>query len=436
VVGAGPAGIAAAASAAAAGRSVIVIDEAPHAGGQVWRHHAGGSARARRPRAARRWLARLDASGATLMPGWSVVDAHADPTGAPFRLLLERGVAASVVIAEQVILAMGARERFLPFPGWTLPGVMGIGGMQALLASGLRVTGRRVVLAGSGPLLLPAAAALSRAGALVVEVAEQAERRAVLRFAASLWRTPARLLYAAACRGAFGRAPYSTGTWVVRAGTADAGTASTADMAGPLGRVVLTDGVRTRAVHCDILCTGYGLVPSTELARLLGCAIEDGCVAVDDEQRTTVPGVSCAGEMTGVAGVDAALVEGEIAGIVAAGGAPAPALLHRRAAQDAFAGALATAFAPRAALRDRVTPGTVVCRCEDVCRHDVGQCGSAREAKVVTRAGMGPCQARVCGPAMTYLFGWDESSVRTPVLPARVGTLIHSSAAARRGEGS
>jgi D-hydroxyproline dehydrogenase subunit alpha len=480
VIGAGPAGMAAAVRAAAAGRSVIVLDEAPRAGGQVWRH---ASRVAALPATARRWLRWFEACGAELVSGATVVDVFSrsaaapaaadaasagggatvhDASGAgaaadseqdfPYLELTNRdrahgaaGAARShgplehwiiaepraaaeplLVRAGAVVLATGARERFLPFPGWTLPGVLGAGGAQALLRGGLAVVGRRVVVAGSGPLLLAVAAALARAGAQVLEVAEQADARAVGRFTLSLWRTPLRLAQAAGYRAAFARAPYRTGTWVV---SADAATG------GVLSAVTLIDGRGTRTLPCDMLCTGYGLVPATELARLLGCAVEGGRVIVDDAQGTTVPGVWCAGDSTGVGGSASAVVEGEIAGMAAAGGTAPPRLLRSRSRRQAVASSLQLAFALRAELRARIAPDTVVCRCEDARWDDVRACGSARDAKLAVRAGMGPCQARVCGPALEYLLGWTTDTVRPPVLPARVSTLIESGAAAAAAPG-
>lgn len=173
VIGAGPAGIGTAITAAAAGRRVAVFDEARHPGGQIWRHARRGDL----SRSARRWLARFDASGAQLLDGCSVVDAYTAGEGRHC-IVAERAGEAFTLCAGVVVIATGAREMLLPFPGWTLPGVTGVGGVQALLRSGMRVAGRRVVVAGTGPLLLPAAAALTQNGAEVIEVAEQAGTQA------------------------------------------------------------------------------------------------------------------------------------------------------------------------------------------------------------------------------------------------------------------
>jgi NADPH-dependent 2,4-dienoyl-CoA reductase/sulfur reductase-like enzyme len=194
-----------------------------------------------------------------------------------------------------------------------------------------------------------------------------------------------------------------------------------------LREVVLTDGRRTRTLPCDLLCTGYGLVPNLELARLMGCAIERGVVVVDDEQRTSVAGVSCAGEPTGIGGVDLALLEGEIAGLSAAGRLDeARRHFARRAGLRGMAEAMERTFAPRDELRAIATPQTLVCRCEDVPVSAFDAAWSPRQAKLYTRAGMGPCQGRVCGPALAFLYGWPADVVRAPVEPARLSALQHS----------
>ena len=420
IVGAGPAGIAAAACAAESGARVIVVDESPGVGGQIWRSRLGQPRRG----AARHWIERLARSGAIVRTGASVVDAYGDDRGG-FALRVEAQDTHVEVRAARLLLATGARERFLPFPGWTLPGVVGIGGAQALLKAGMEVRGKRVVIAGSGPLLLPVAASLRGAGARVVFVAEQASLRRVASFALGLWRRPAALVDAVRYRAGFVGAPYRAGWW-----------AREARGEGTLREVVLTDGRRTRTLPCDLLCTGYGLVPNLELARLMGCAIERGVVVVDDEQRTSVAGVSCAGEPTGIGGVDLALLEGEIAGLCAAGRLDeARQLFARRAGLRRMADAMERTFAPRDELRAVATPQTLVCRCEDVPVSAFDAAWSPRQAKLYTRAGMGPCQGRVCGPALAFLYGWPADVVRAPVEPARLSALQRPSdpTAARPG---
>jgi NADPH-dependent 2,4-dienoyl-CoA reductase/sulfur reductase-like enzyme len=451
VVGAGPAGLAAACRAAEAGANVVLLDEAPAPGGQVWRRPA--------TRLARAWSERFAASGARFLARATVIDVIAAPPavtpgGAPAdasapdaatvaaapgaTLLVDHAGRGLRVEARRLVIATGARERFLPFPGWTLPNAVGVGGVQALLKSGAALGGRRVVIAGSGPLLLPVAAALAKAGARIALVAEQAPAGAVARFAAGLWRHPRLLAQAVRYRAAFWRAPYRCGVWV----SAAWGDGSTAEVR----EATLTDGRRSWRERCDLLACAYGLVPNLRLAQLLGCALcgsgSGRVVRVDGLQRTSVAGVYCAGEPTGIGGLELALLTGQIAGIVAAGaascaaGAPPPArelasLQRRRDRRRAYAAALDRAFRPRAALRELPAPETLVCRCEDVPLGKIDPAWSPRQAKLYTRAGMGPCQGRVCGPALELLRGWDEpDTVRAPLEPVALATLASLAAAA------
>ena len=409
VIGAGPAGIAAASAAAAAGRDVWLIDEAARPGGQIWRHRDPSTL----PRVARRWIDRLDRSGARFRGGTTAFDIEPAP-GDGVRLGIDNAARDPArITARFVILATGARERLVPFPGWTLPGVIGIGGAQALLKAGARFEGQPVVIAGSGPLMLPVAASLAKAGARVQIVAEQAPAARVIAFGVRLWRAPARIADAMRYRAAFRRARWAWGTWVVRADGDEA-----------IERATLTNGRRTWDVPCTLLCTGYGLVGATELARLAGCDVRSGRVVVDAMQRTSVPGVFCAGEPTGVAGYDVALIEGEVAGLASAGREEdAARLATKRARLARIVEHMDTAFRLRNELRGLAEPDTILCRCEDVPRSDLDAAWTPRQAKLYTRIGMGPCQGRVCGPALELLFGWESARVRAPVLPVSTRAL-------------
>lgn len=409
VIGAGPAGIAAATLIAEQGRRVVLLEENATLGGQIWRHRAGTPP----PVDARRWMERLLRSGATILTGTSVVDARRAEGTTGYVVVAEQGVRSLVVSSSSIVLATGARERFLPFPGWTLPGVMGIGGAQALLKSGLAFAGKRVVIAGTGPLLLPVAAALADAGAELALVAEQAPLRAVAAFALGLWRKPRTLREAVRYRARFVRTPYRAGTWVTEARGG-----------AVLEEIVVSDGTVRRTIPCDVLCSAYGLVPNLELARLLGCAISEGAVVVDDGQETNRPHVFCVGETTGIGGMDLALVEGEIAALRATGRDFGRRFTQRRAALRAAASEMERVFTPRAELRAVATPETIVCRCEDVAMSALSPSWTARQAKLYTRVGMGPCQGRVCGPALDFLLGWPADGTRVPTQPALLTTLL------------
>src|SRR5690242_15483359 len=236
VVGGGPAGIAAATRAAESGARVFVIDQGLRPGGQIWRH----TDHEHLPPLAQRWIERCERSGARWLSAATVVDGtvYADALGriddaAEHELAVVQHDHPFVVRARSIVLATGARERFLPYPGWTLPNVMGVGGAQALYKGGADMRGRHVVVAGSGPLVLPVAAAMARAGATLVAVAEQAPWTSVARFAAGLWSHPSKLVQAVRYRTGFLGTAYRGGTWVARA----AGD-------GRVEHVTLTDGRR------------------------------------------------------------------------------------------------------------------------------------------------------------------------------------------------
>ncbi len=400
IVGAGPAGLAAACRAAESGARVTLADDNPRPGGQIWRGETAES---------RPWLRSLQKHGASIVSGAAVFDAPA-----PGRLALaqEDGLATEIEY-RSLVLATGARERFLPFPGWTLPNVTGAGGLQALAKSGYPVEGKKVVVAGSGPLLLAVAGFLRKAGASVRLVAEQASAKSLARFALSLGRHPSKALQAIRLRAELLGIPYRAGCWVV-----------SAHGAGKIESVTLRQGARVWTEPCDYLACGFGLIPNTGLAQLLGCALSETGVAVDDFQRTSVPRVYCAGEATGIGGVNLALVEGEIAGYAAAGREEkSRGLFRSREANRRFATALENAFALRPELRALPQGDTVLCRCEDVAWGAVRSRPNWRDAKLQTRCGMGPCQGRICGGAVDFLLGWKSESVRPPVVPVRTGNL-------------
>lgn len=413
IVGAGPAGLAAAAAAAAGGARVLVIDENPAAGGQIWREARGAG-----PKRRTRELAELaQGRGARFLAGVAVFDAPV-----PTRLLaLDAGGEVLELSAGRVVLATGASERFLPFPGWTLPGVCGAGGLQALVKGGMEIAGRRVAVAGSGPLLLAVADFLQAHGARLLGVFEQAPRSAVLRFGAGLWRHPGKLAQGVALLARLRGVERQHDAWPVRA-----------EGEGRLERLTLSVGGRFRSLECDLLACGFGLVPATQLAELCGCALREGAVVVDELQRTSVADVLCAGESAGIGGVEVALVEGEIAGHAAAGREElARALLARRARERGFAAALARAYALREELRSLADDATIVCRCEDVPFGLVRTRADARQAKLETRAGMGPCQGRVCGAALEFTCGWARDRVRPPLVPVPMRALVEAGARTR-----
>lgn len=418
VVGAGPAGLNAAQAAARAGATVALLDDNPRAGGQIWRQGPGHLPQA----PLQDLLATLKMqTNVTLLPSTRVIA----PLGSR-GLLLESAEHGGVSIGyDRLILATGARERLLPFAGWTLPGVTGAGALQALVKGGMPVRGERIVIAGSGPLLIAALATARTAGAQVVAVVEQAPAFAVARFGVSLLGEPAKLRQALTMTRGFAGVHYWTGS-VVRQALGD----------GRVERVTIQRGPRQLTLDCDRIACGYGLVPNITLAQALGCEInEAGEIVVDSEQRTSADGVLAAGECTGVGGAELAGVEGEIAGLSASGalsGHPSAnhAALHaQRARWRRFAGRIEAAFALQSAARTPPDDATLLCRCEDVSFGAVRAYPDWREAKLHTRCGMGACQGRICGAAAELYFGWQAAAPRPPFSPTQIGILMAASAA-------
>jgi NADPH-dependent 2,4-dienoyl-CoA reductase/sulfur reductase-like enzyme len=405
VVGAGPAGIAGACAAAENGRRTALIDETPWVGGQIWR---GQEAKSTVPEAAR-WIERLRNSKAKILDQCAAIGIAGER-----RLLTECPSGPREIQWERLILATGARELFLPFPGWALPGIFGPGGLQSLAKHGWPVAGKRIVVAGSGPLLLAVGSGLRAMGAHIISINEQAALSRLISFGAEVIRRPAKLAQAVRLKANLHGIPYRCGTWPLKSeGTEQ------------VRSVTLTDGHRKWTEECDYLACGFGLVPNIELPLALGCQLHDGFALVDEWQCSSVANVYCAGELTGIGGAEAALVEGQIAGLAASDRCEAAQeLFSHRASWQRFASALEKAFALRNEVACLALPDTLVCRCEDVRFDRLKDFSGWRDAKLQTRCGMGSCQGRVCGAAAKVLFGWGMESVRPPVLPVRVDSLL------------
>ncbi|WTP61414.1 FAD-dependent oxidoreductase [Streptomyces phaeochromogenes] len=455
VIGAGPAGLTAALAAAARGVRVTLVDSAPQAGGQFYRQTAPGLG-ARRPQALhhqwRTWERFRDGLAAHIAAGrvthltdhhvWFVERQSGTTDGAPasfavHALLGPEQEEPVTVHADAVLLATGGYEKVLPFPGWTLPGVVTAGGVQAMLKGGLVLPGRTAVVAGTGPLLLPVAVGLASAGVKVAALVESADPRNLARQARVLAAHPAKLAEGARYAAELARHRVRTqvrSTVVAAHGTGRLEAVTVAALDGD-GRV--RPGTERR-IPCDTLAVGHGMLPHTDLAEALGCRLDGVAVAVDDEQRTDVPGVWAAGEATGIGGAALASAEGRIAGLSIAArlDSRTPARSSYASAAKARAGlreffaAVDTVCAPPARWTEQVTDDTVVCRCEEVpasvIREAVDELGAGdvRTVKLLTRAGMGWCQGRMCGPAVAGLARCPETPSRRPFArPVSLGVL-------------
>jgi NADPH-dependent 2,4-dienoyl-CoA reductase/sulfur reductase-like enzyme len=414
VLGGGPAGMAAATEAASRGARTVLLEESPLPGGQVYRALPAGFAAPADAdhRAGDALRAALAASGAEVRTGcrvWGLGGGPLVPHGAgavPFTLsALGHDGMPFTVTARALLLCCGTHERIIPVPGWTLPGVIGLAAATILLKAQGVLPGRRVVVAGVGPLLYAVAAKVLAGGGQVAAVVDAATRGEWLRALPALAARPDLLAQGAAWRGKLlaARVPVLHGAQV---------TAAEGD--GMLARV----RVGARAFEADALCIGHGLVPATEASRTYRARHEHrpqdgGWVPVlDARQRTSVALLYAAGDGAGVRGAAAAPASGRVAARAAlhdlglAPEAPADAALARaRRAGAAMAGMMAL----RSALVEAIPPETIVCRCEGVTRAAIDSAategaGTLNQLKHFTRCGMGPCQGRLCGEAAGALL--------------------------------
>ena len=393
VIGSGPAGLSAACVAAELGQDVLLIDESARPGGRIWAH------RGQMPAVVRYWIDKADRAGVRRLQGATVID------GEPGWLEAASVIsgARTRVRCQKIIVATGARERFLPFPGWTLPGVVGAGALQSLIKGGLDVKGKRYVIAGTGPLLLAVAALAVSEGAEVI-LAEQASLLQRVPLAFSLLASPERMTEVWQLWRTLRGVEKISSCWPVKAQGNQR-----------VEKVYLKTGNATRVEEVDGLAVGYGLVPETRVAQGLGCVLEkDGRVKVDRYQRTSVEGVLCAGEPTGIAGSEAALASGQIAGTVAAAGTPSFKLLQKLRRHRGWGIALERTHSLRPELIRSLIEDVIVCRCEDVASSSIRGVRSLRQARIQHRIGMGPCQGRVCMPILALGDTLEHDSVRPP----------------------
>ena len=454
VIGAGPAGLAAARTAVAYGAKVTLIDDKCRPGGQYYRHPASEALQAVRDD-----LFDEARSGAELLAVAATPSVAYFP-GATFYGFFDDGIAAFVhedrvnrITPGATIVATGATERPMPFPGWTLPGVMGAGAVQNLLKGQRTLPGRRILVTGNGPLTLLAAANLARCGAEVVEVLEAASNRPPLAMIPRLALEPGMLARGIAYRAILAghRVPFRSRHVIVEAkGTSRVEAAVVA----PIADDGTPDHARARTLAVDTVISGFGLMPSSEITRSIGCehvhdAAKGGWIPVrSDDLETSRDTVFAAGECAGYAGVEKALLEGELAGLVAAIRVGAAAgseperhrrRLHRRLKRlMAFRTAIEAIYRLPASLLPLMRDDTIVCRCEEVTLAEARRwvkagVTEANSLKAITRMSMGRCQGRNCLPTLASLIaaetGGDAAEVlpprpRPPLKPIGVGALL------------
>ncbi len=442
----------AARTAADAGMQVLLVDERPSLGGQIYKQPGPGftvtdpAAADPSTRHGRELIDATLAAGAAIALRTAVVAVEQEDGGFAV-VLVEDGGPATTLRTRRLLLAPGAHDRPVAFPGWTLPGVVTAGGMQSMAKSQAVLPGRRMVFAGSGPVALAFPSQLAHYGATVVTVLEAGPApRPVdaLKVAAALRGNTSLLRDAARYRGGLlrHRVPLRYGRIVVRA-----------EGDGRVERVVHAAVDREwrvvpgseQTIEADVLCIGYGFVPSLELLRLVGCTTgfdEDlggRVVLKDDWGRTSVDGVYAAGDGTGVEGSYVAIDEG----VLAALGAAEDGGFLDRAASDELAATPRRRLRRRRSLARatermfRVGPGiydlaedrTTVCRCEGVTQGEIATAAESTDdvnvVKALTRAGMGPCQGRNCQRHIAALLARTHDrplssiDLGTPRMPVR-----------------
>ncbi|MFJ7793829.1 FAD-dependent oxidoreductase [Pseudomonas sp. NPDC096950] len=448
VIGAGPAGMSAAIGMRELGLGVLVVDEQPAPGGQIWRAVEAvaptptGAILGNEYRAGAELVARFRGCGAVYEPQtqvWKI-----EPT---WRVFLKLDGQVEAVRADQVVLATGAQERPAPFPGWTLPGVLTVGAAQILLKTSSQVPSQPVWVVGCGPLPLLYMAQLLRAGGRIagwIDTSPPGGWRRALPWAGA----------ALADLKEIGKGL----KWLyeIRSARVRRVRGATALRALGEGRLealeyVQSDGKSVR-VKASVLLSHEGIVPSIHISQASGCkhswSKQQSCLSPDLDEwgQTTESGIYVAGDGAGIGGAKAACVRGEIvalgigmrAGRITAGAASArkkklreklDSLLRLRPMLDAL-------YPPRASI---LAPSndTIVCRCEELTAGDIRKAAAIalpgpNQLKAFTRAGMGPCQGRQCGYTVANIIAAEQKQsvatvgyfrIRPPLKPLTLGEL-------------
>jgi len=470
VIGAGPAGLAAAGVAAGAGLSVMLLDEQPSAGGQVWRN-AGAILADQGPRRifaagyhrAERALKRLAGSGARHHAGATLVDIAQDEDGFAISWLRRDAGHAPALqnsIARNVIIACGAQERAMVFPGSHRPGVMGIGALQiAMKQAGLVPACDGVILAGQGPLLLLALAQIRSLGGRVSAILDMTppgtRRRAIRHLPAALLSDPglvAQGMMLSLRRRMSGIPVYRHVTDLRAEGDDD----------GALARVRFRAGDRDMSLPATLLAVHDGVIPNTQISRLLGlehrwnAAQAAFAPVVSEDGESALPGLWIAGDAAGIGGAELAGITGSLAGHAVASRRVADhagthretvarlwRLRRKKRAVRPLVDALYPALPPPGPDADEA----VLCRCEAVTvaairrAMELGANGPNR-VKTFTRCGMGPCQGRICANPLTRLVAQETGAtadatgalrIRAPLKPVLLRDYLEQPEAAHEG---
>jgi NADPH-dependent 2,4-dienoyl-CoA reductase/sulfur reductase-like enzyme len=412
IIGAGPAGLAAAKVAAESGAEVIVLDSARRPGGQYWRHREGVQGY-KSHRASGYFDAVINSRNVTYMHGAQVWSALRDKDSITLNYLHE-GIEKSITV-EKLILTTGAYDRSIPFTGWELPGSMTPGAAQALLKGHGVVAGKKILVSGTGPFLLPVAVGLAEAGAEVLGIVEAHSPLRWLRSPLALILNPQKALELLYYLGKIRK--YSLKVYF---GSAIIGFSGSTATVSKVKSNLEAKGEVTQ-IECDVVASGWGFNPDVTLGGILGCnqkVDRDGSVifTVDREQRSSVENIWIAGEATGIGGADLALAEGEIAALSALNGSIPFSLVFKRYRLQLFATALQRSYPVGNGWQSWIKSETKICRCEEVSHGEICQsvtelsAQDSRTSKLFTRAGMGLCQGRVCSRNVSEIIACHSGS--------------------------
>jgi NADPH-dependent 2,4-dienoyl-CoA reductase/sulfur reductase-like enzyme len=434
IIGAGPAGLAAAKFLAQRKIRVTIVDSQSRAGGQYWRHHRDENG-----------VHPFEELSSHPYIDWKLETAvwqiEKSNNGSFHIHILCKGVT-EILVAQQILLATGAYDRTLPFQGWTTPGVMTQGAVQALAKEHRVIAGKRIVLAGSGPFTYPVAQSLLK---LISKDSSESKPEIVgIYEARSMWRMWPIALAMALNPLKIGEALgylkllKQSGVEMQRkkvvtvAHRNNEGELQGVTVSAIDANYVIVPG-SDEYIACDIAAISYGFTPDMTLAGIIGLERKlvksDAVVAVNAKQETSVANVWAAGEVTGVGGHDLAITEGLLAAMnIARTHNVKSNLIHRlivlkrRLRQRIFAAATLKVFSVPGQWLSWNDNSTIICRCEEVTLGEISHsfqalgADSARTAKLFTRAGMGLCQGRVCHRNVrdiAALFSHEKSASTT-----------------------
>ena len=453
VLGAGPAGVAAANVASKEGAEVVIIDENSSAGGQIYRappnefqpQNSFKSDEFREGEKQRNILENSDLTALFKHRVWSVSSDLVVSTVGPNGL--------SSWHARSLIIANGALERIIPFPGWTIPGVIGLAASTILLKSQYVLPGQSTVVAGCGPLLIAVANGIIKSGGKVSAIIDLNSKSDWIKAFPRLFSRPDQLFKGMSWFANIMKAGIKLYGGHAVTNTKQVDNVLRISIAPINSAGSILDSKNQKIVEGDCLAIGHGLFPSTEITRLLKAKhiydpLKGGWVPlIDDDFRSSIPGVYIAGDATGISGAFSAVQKGRIAGMAAVRDLNVMSSQKYKAKikseliilkkNENFGKAAVRLMKFRPELIQTITSETIVCRCEDVFRSEIDEAieSGARDMnqlKAWTRCGMGPCQGRTCSEAIEAILASKVGSRelagqwtgRTPLRPVPIEQII------------